>query len=56
MEHLRLAFRASEGYCSENESQVFHMFYEENPKASGIMLLHVGIRVAKKNALLEDGY
>lgn len=48
VEHLTLTFRASEGCCPENESQLFSIFYEENSKASGLMHLHLGIRVAKK--------
>lgn len=39
---------ASEGHCPENESQLFSIFYEENSKAGGLMPLHRGIRVAKK--------
>lgn len=56
MEYLKLAFRSIKGYCSENESQLFSIFYDENPKSSGLMLLHLGIRLVKKNSLLEGEY
>lgn len=56
VEHLKLAFRSIKGYCSENESQLFSVFYDENPLSSGLMFLHLEFRVAKKYSLLEGEY
>lgn len=53
MEHLKLSPQSIKGYHSENENQLFSIFHDENPKSSGLILLYLGIRLAKKNFLLK---